>query len=119
MHRTLRTFVVRSAVLAAVASLVPATGTVVHLTARAAALPTVSVNDVSISEGTGGTKTLNFTITQDARARSKVTFKTVNGDATSPADYIARSGSVRFVGKKLTRTVGVTIVGGALDGPAE
>jgi Calx-beta domain-containing protein len=119
MHRTLRTFVVRSAVLAAVVSLAPVTGTVTHVTAHAATLPSVSVNDVSTTEGTGGTKTLNFTITQDVRGRSKVTFKTVDGDATSPADYIARTGSVRFVGKKLTRTVGVTIVGDALDEPDE
>jgi Calx-beta domain len=119
MHRTLRTFVVRSAVLAAVVSLAPVTGTVTHVTAHAATLPSVSVNDVSISEGTGGTKTLNFAITQDAPGKSKVSFKTKNGTATSPADYIAKSGSVRFAGKKLTKTVGVTIVGDALDEPDE
>jgi Calx-beta domain len=119
MHRTLRTFVVRSAVLAAVVSLAPVTGTVTHVTAHAATLPSVSVNDVSISEGTGGTKTLNFTITQDAPGKSKVSFKTKNGTATSPADYIAKSGSVRFAGKKLTKTVGLTIVGDALDEPDE
>jgi len=119
MHRTLRTFVVRLAVLAAAVSLAPVTGTVTHVTARAATLPSVSVNDVSISEGTGGTKTLNFTITQDARAKTKVNFTTKDGTAISPDDYVAKKGSVRFAGKKLTRTVSVTIVADALDEPDE
>ena len=119
MDRSPRSLIVRSAVLVAVVSLVPSIQAAGHAAAGAATLPSVSVNDVSITEGTGGTKTLNFTITQDAPGKSKVSFKTKNGTATSPADYIAKSGSVRFAGKRLTKTVGVTIVGDALDEPDE
>jgi hypothetical protein len=72
---------------------------------------------VSVSEGTGGTVTAVFTITQDKRGRSTVTYKTANGTATSPADYVARSGTVKFAGKKLTRTVAVTVVSDPIDEP--
>ena len=98
---------------------VPALGSVPTMTASAAALPSVSVGDVSLSEGTGGTVTAVFTLTQDKQGKSTVTYKTVNGSATSPADYLARSGSVRFAGKKLKRTVAVTVISDALDEPDE
>ena len=98
---------------------VPALGSVPAMTASAAALPSVSVGDVSLSEGTGGTVTAVFTLTQDTRGKSTVTYKTVNSSATSPADYLARSGSVRFAGKKLKRTVAVTVISDALDEPDE
>ncbi len=49
------------------------------MTASAATLPSVSVGDVSISEGTGGTVTAMFTLTQDKRGKSTVTYKTANG----------------------------------------
>jgi hypothetical protein len=87
--------------------------------ASAATLPTVSVGDVSIGEGTGGTVTAVFTLTQDKRGRSTITYKTASSTATSPADYVARSGTVKFVGKKLTRTVAVTVVSDAIDEPDE
>ena len=90
-----------------------------HTPVAAATLPTVSVNDVSITEGTGSTKTLTFTVTQSAPGKSRVFFTTKNDTATAPADYIARAGSVRFAGHKLTRTISVTINGDALDEPDE
>ncbi len=99
--------------------IVPGVGTSPGAVASAATLPSVSVGDVSISEGTGGTVTAVFTITQDKRGRSTITYRTGNGSAASPADYLARSGTVRFVGKKLTRTVAVTLTSDAIDEPDE
>jgi hypothetical protein len=95
--------------------LVPAVGEVSGAAVSAATLPSVSVGDVTIGEGTGGTVTAVFTITQDKRGRSTITFKTANGTATAPADYLARSGTVKFAGKKLTRTVAITVVSDAID----
>jgi hypothetical protein len=83
--------------------------------ASGAVLPSVSVADVSVGEGTGGTTTAVFTVTQDKIGKSTLNFSTVPGTATSPADYISRSGKIRFAGHKLTRTVSVTIVGDAFD----
>ena len=99
--------------------LVPAVGEVSGAAVSAATLPSVSVGDVTIGEGTGGAVTAVFTITQDKRGRSAITFRTANGTATAPADYLARSGTVKFAGKKLTRTVAVTVVSDAIDEPDE
>jgi hypothetical protein len=98
---------------------VPALGAVPTMNASAATLPSVSVGDVSISEGTGGTVTAMFTLTQDKRGKSTITYKTANGTATAPADYFARSGTVRFAGKKLSRTVAITVISDAIDEPDE
>ena len=99
--------------------LVPAASEVPGAAVSAATLPSVSVGDVSIGEGTGGTVTAVFTITQDKRGRSTITFRTANVTATAPADYLARSGKVRFAGKKLTRTVAVTVISDGIDEPDE
>ena len=80
-----------------------------------AVLPSVSVADVSVGEGTGGTTTAVFTVTQDSEGKSTINFSTAPGTATASADYIPRSGKIRFAGHKLTRTVSVTIIGDALD----
>ena len=120
MFRFQRSVVTRALAFFAVVLALPVSTLVGgHGSARAATLPSVSVNDVSIAEGTGGTTTLTFTITQNIPGKSKVVFATANDTAKAPADYIARSGSVRFAGKKLTRTVAVTIVTDALDEPDE
>jgi hypothetical protein len=119
MFRFQRSVVTRAVAFLAALLVLPVSTLAGQGPARAATLPSVSVNDVSIAEGTGGTKTLTFTITQDVRGKSKVDFVTASGSAKAPTDFVARSGSVRFAGKKLTRTVSVTIVGDALDEPDE
>ncbi len=106
---------VRTAGLLAAVLLFPVPTMFMHAQVAAAALPTVSVNDVSVAEGTGSTKTLTFTLTQSARGKSKVSFATTRDTAKVPADFLIRTGSVRFAGKKLTKTVSVTIVGDTLD----
>ena len=62
-----------------------------------AVLPSVSVADVSVGEGTGGTTTAVFTVTQDTRGKSTLNFSTVPGTATRlrPITSLdrARSGS--------------------------
>jgi len=111
--------VARAVTLFATALMFPFTPMVSRAPAGAAALPTVSVTSVSITEGTGGTKTLNFTVKQSAPGKSRVFFTTKNDTATAPADYLARTGSVRFAGHKLMRTISVTINGDVLDEPDE
>jgi hypothetical protein len=114
-----RRVLTRAVALLAVGVVLPLAPLASHTPVAAATLPTVSVNDVSITEGTGSTKTLTFTVTQSAPGKSRVFFTTKNDTATAPADYIARTGSVRFAGHKLTRTISVTINGDALDEPDE
>jgi len=114
-----RSLAVRAAVLLTAVLLGPWSLLVQHTPVAAATMPTVSVGDASITEGTGSTKTLTFTVTQSERGKSKVSFTTVADTATAPADFTATTGFVRFAGKKLTKTVSVTIVGDALDEPDE
>ena len=55
----------------------------------------------------------------EARAKSRVSYTTVRDTARTYADFLVQTGSVRFAGNKLTKTVSVTIVGDALDEPDE
>jgi len=119
MFRLPRSFVARTAGILTAMLLSPLPTMVTHVPVGAATLPTVSVNDVSITEGTGSSKTLTFTITQSARGKSKVSFATAADSAKAPADYLVKTGFVRFAGNKLTKTVSVTVVGDALDEPDE
>ena len=119
MFRSPRSVVTRTAGILVAVLLFPLTTIATHAPVGAAPLPTVSVNDASITEGTGSTKTLTFTITQSARGKSRVLFTTVSDSAKVPADFLTKTGSVRFAGNKLTKTVSVTIVGDTLDEPDE
>jgi VCBS repeat-containing protein len=78
---------------------------------------TVSINDVSVTEGDGNT-TLTFTVTRtDANSAFTVRYATGDGSArTADSDYAATNGSLSFtVGGPLTETVAVTIIGDTLS----
>ncbi|HEX3219019.1 MAG TPA: Calx-beta domain-containing protein [Candidatus Limnocylindria bacterium] len=81
----------------------------------AATLPTLSINDVTITEGNAGTLTMSFTVTQTGRGKSSVRYATVDGSATSPADFVARTGTLKFAGGHRRNKVAITIVGDTLD----
>ena len=117
--RTARALVARTAItlVGAATILIPVGGSTPPVTA--AALPTISVSDVTVSEGTGGTVTAVFKVTQDIKGKSTVSYATADDTAEAPADYLARTGKIRFAGKKLTRTVSVTVIGDAIDEPDE
>jgi hypothetical protein len=95
------------------------------LLAPAAAQASVSVGDVSVTEG-NATTTATFTLTRSAgllAGATSVAFTTVNGSAHAPADYVATSGTRDFPGSLLPATqvqhVAVTIAGDRLDEPDE
>src|SRR5207244_9576024 len=58
----------------------------------------LSINDISITEGDSGTKTMTFTVTLSSASNLTVTlnFSTANGTATAPSDYLATSGTLTF-----------------------
>jgi hypothetical protein len=76
-------------------------------------LPTLSIEDVSTTEGQAGTKVLNFTVTLSAGSNLTVTsnFATSNGTAIVGSDYVATSGTLTFNPGELTKTIPVTING--------
>ena len=76
--------------------------------------PTLRINDVSITEGHRGTKTLTFTVTLSAASENwvSVNFATANGTATvANNDYVATSGTMTIGPGQTTRTIAVTIKG--------
>ncbi|HWT02707.1 MAG TPA: Calx-beta domain-containing protein [Pyrinomonadaceae bacterium] len=60
--------------------------------------PSLSVNNVTVTEGNGGTANAIFTVTLSPASGRQVivAYSTANGTATAPADYAARSGLLAF-----------------------
>jgi hypothetical protein len=80
-------------------------------------LPSVTIDDVQVTEGNGGTTSAVFTVRLSAASGQVVTvdYATADGSATSPADYTATAGSLSFAVGTTTRTVTVPVVGDLLD----
>ena len=73
--------------------------------------PSLSVNDVSVVEGDGGTKSLDFTVTLSEASSLNVDLNiaTANGTASAPSDFLARSNLLVFSPGETTKTVSITI----------
>jgi hypothetical protein len=83
------------------------------------ALPTLSINDVSVAEGNSGTQILTFTVTRTGTTASAVSFNYATADGTATAasgDYVAASGtgSIPAGGASASTTLNVTINGDTL-----
>jgi CSLREA domain-containing protein len=84
--------------------------------------PALSINDVSITEGSAGTKQLTFTVTLTKASGQTVTVKyaTADGTAQAASDYAAKNGTLTFApGGVLTQIVNITINGDAVVEPNE
>ena len=86
-----------------------------------AALPTLSISDVSVTEGNFGTKTATFVVTLSAAASGTVTvgYSTANGTATAGSDYVAKSGTLTFTAGQTTKTIAVVVTGDTTVEPNE
>ena len=76
-------------------------------------LPSITVNDISVTEGNSGTKTATFTLTMSAPSGRNVTvtYATADGTALAPTDYTARTGSLTFTAGATTVTLAITVRG--------
>ena len=84
--------------------------------------PTLSIGDVSISEGNSGTKTANFTVTLSATSVTPVSYNisTANGTATAGSDYVAKTANNEVISAGQTsRAFSVTINGDTTTEPNE
>jgi hypothetical protein len=90
-----------------------ATGTIVNDDG----IPTLTIGDVSISEGDSGTAIATVTVTaSNANSQNMtVNYATANGSAGSGADYVAGSGTLNFAAGATAQTIAVTINGDALN----
>ncbi len=79
--------------------------------------PSLSIGDVTVTEGQSGTVPATFTATLSAQSGRTVTvdYVTANGTATAPADYQATTGTLSFPPGVTTRTVTVLVKGDTLD----
>ncbi len=75
---------------------------------------TISVNDISVSEGVG-TATFVVTLSKAVQNEITITYATVNNTAIAPGDYTPVSGTLTFGGTHpLTKQVAVTIIDDAI-----
>ena len=88
---------------------------------QAAALPTLSIDNVSQNEGNVGTTPFVFTVTLSAASGSTVTvdFATANGSAAAPGDFAATSGTLTFAPGATSQTITVSVVGDTVPEPNE
>ncbi|MCI0690403.1 DNRLRE domain-containing protein [candidate division KSB1 bacterium] len=86
-------------------------------------LPSISINDVSVTEGNapqGGVNAV-FTVTLSSTSSQVVTvdYATADGTATAGSDYVAGAGTVTFSAGTTTQTIAVVVNGEELDEPNE
>ncbi|MCB1627479.1 MAG: DUF11 domain-containing protein, partial [Xanthomonadales bacterium] len=74
----------------------------------------LQIDDVSVVEGTGGNTTATFSVSLDTAVDGgfSVDYSSADASATAPADYVAVSGTLNFVGTLgETQTISVTVIG--------
>jgi Calx-beta domain/Glycosyl hydrolase family 99 len=94
---------------------------VVTYNAPTPSLPSLSISDVSVTEGNSGTADANFTVTLSAASSDTVTvsYASANGTATAPDDYTAVGGTLTFAPGETSKTVAVPVVGDTTLEPDE
>src|SRR5205814_2005408 len=83
--------------------------------------PSLSINDVTVTEGNTGTVNATFTVTLSFPYDQAVTvhYDTANVTATAGSDYSAGSGDVVIPHGQLSRTIAVAVTGDRLAEPTE
>jgi len=81
----------------------------------------LSINDVSVTEGNTGTTNAVFTVTLSAASGQTVAvnYSTANGSATAGSDYVATSGTLTFNPGDTTKTITVVVNGDTVVEPNE
>ena len=80
--------------------------------------PDITINDVSVTEGDVGTKTVDFTVTLSAANNTQpvtLDYATADGTAIAGADYQPTNGILTFSPTETSKTITVTIDGDLLD----
>ena len=83
------------------------------LTPMAPGTPVLNISDASIGEGHAGTRNVSLTVTLSPAANQTVTvaYNSVNGTASSGADYAAASGTLTFAAGQTNKTISVVVNG--------
>ncbi|MGH9201670.1 MAG: Calx-beta domain-containing protein, partial [Vicinamibacterales bacterium] len=85
--------------------------------ATTAPQPSITIGDVSVTEGNGGTTNAVFNVTLSASSTATVTvqFATSGGTATADTDFVTTSGPLDFTPGQTQRTITVPVVGDLLN----
>lgn len=77
------------------------------------AIPTLSINDVTLVEGNSGFTNAVFTVSLNAASAQNVTvnYATTNGTANAGSDYSATGGILTFAPGVLTQTITLAVLG--------
>lgn len=75
--------------------------------------PSLSINDVQITEGNSGTKNLVFTVLLSAASSQTVSvnYATTNGTARADSDYLATTNILKFAAGQTSKTISIPING--------
>jgi len=75
------------------------------------AVPTLSINDISLTEGNSGTTSATLTVVLSAASGQAVTVNYATSDTTavSPTDYVSSSGTLSFAPGVLSRDIVVQV----------
>jgi hypothetical protein len=89
----------------------------------AASSPIVTISDVTLTEGTGGSASASFTIQANPHPRTagtlQVSWATASQTATATADYTTSSGTVSLTKTAFSKVVTVPVISDAIDEPNE
>jgi hypothetical protein len=79
--------------------------------------PSLTINDISVPEGTGGTSNAVFTVSLSLQSGKTVTvnYATANGTATSPGDYLTSTGAVTFTPGITSQNITITVQADTTD----
>ncbi|MBI2834822.1 MAG: IPT/TIG domain-containing protein [Acidobacteria bacterium] len=83
--------------------------------------PSLGINDVSVTEGNGGTVTATFNVSLTASSSQTITvdYATANGTASAGSDYVSKSGTLTFNPGTTTQPVSITVNGDTAIEPNE
>ncbi|MEZ4671124.1 MAG: Calx-beta domain-containing protein [Anaerolineae bacterium] len=81
------------------------------------AQPSISINDITVTEGDAGTVTASFTVSLSNTSSQSITvdYATANNSAAAGSDYVAASGTLTFAPGVTTQLASVTVNGDTLD----
>lgn len=84
-------------------------------------IPTISVNDASVTEGNAGTRSVTFNVTLSNPSFQSifVTLATSDGTAAAGSDYVAKSSSFTFSPSQVATTFNVIVNGDTTSEPNE
>jgi probable HAF family extracellular repeat protein len=82
-----------------------------------ASLPSLAINNVSVTEGSGGTVGATFTVRLSAPSPVPVTvtYATADGTAAAGRDYVAASDTLTFAPGETSKTIVVGVIGDRTD----